>query len=109
MAVTSFSTKQQIGTIQEEVVKRYASIPEVQQIYLEVADDSLVYWIFTNEAAYDDALMDRLIEQEIAIMKAFPQTLFGFHYIPLLSCPDPRECISWLSQPIYQRDNGGHH
>ena len=109
MVVTTSSIKQQVDAISDEVVKRYAAIPEVQQIYLEVADNALVYWIFTNEAVYDDALMDRLIDQEIAIMKTFPRTLFDFHYIPLLSCPEPRDCISWLSQPIYKRDNGGHH
>lgn len=109
MAATSVISKSNITLISDNVIARYQFIPEVHQIYLEAADASLVYWIFTNETAYDDALMDRLIDQEITIMKAFPQTLFGFHYIPLLSCPDPHECISWLSQPIYQRDNGGHH
>lgn len=103
------SAEVKIKTISDEVVARYATVPEVQQIFQEVADDSVTYWIFINKEAYNNGLMDRLIGKEIEIMDMFPDILFGFHYIPLLACPHPQECIAWLSQPIYKRNDGGHH
>jgi len=57
-------TAEQTHAIVDAVIEKFRGIPEVQEIYQEIDGDTLVYWVFSSEEKYDDALLDRMIEQE---------------------------------------------
>ena len=89
-------------TLRQTVIENFKSMPEVQFIYQDIADNNLTFWIFTNEQHYDDALMDRLIVQEQEILDLYPGTPLMFEYIPWIFCPNPADVIGNTAKQIYQ-------
>lgn len=89
--------------ISAAVVSAFSAIPEVVQIYLEPNRDTLVYWVFSNEESHNWELSQRMTEQQMGIMDQFPQSLFDFHFVPIMLCPDPKECIPVHATAMYQR------
>src|SRR5579863_7376734 len=94
-----------VRAISEQVIEHFGLIAEVQQIYLEVDKQTVIYWIFTTESEHDPMLMRRLINAETVIKDTFRDTTIDFQYIPLLFCPEPRECLAQSALTIYQRGN----
>jgi|SRR5579859_2250265 len=91
-------------TISERMAAVYQHIPEVEHVYLKIDGDTLFYRVFSSEEKYNDALLDRMIDHKMAVMNTFHRAHFDFHHVPLVSCPDPQECIPKGAYPIYHRD-----
>ena len=92
--------------ISDRVAAHFSPIGEVQYIYLELIAKAFTYWVFTNELEYDSNLLDRLIDEELTLMKTFPQAHFDFHYIPLMMVSTPYDVVSRDAPIIFQRSDG---
>lgn len=84
---TLFGRRVVIGEVsfEEEIVARYASIDRVQRIYLLASTKTIKVFMWLNQSRYDEALMDRLLDAEEAILERYPQRLCKFHYVPVLT------------------------
>ncbi len=94
------------AVISEQVVAAFAAIPEVQAIYMAPDDGIFRFWVFSNETVYDDALMSRLIDQELALSSLHPNVHLIFYFTPLMLCPDPQEIVPGRAMTVYQRLDG---
>lgn len=88
------------------VATHFSNTAEVQMIYVETMGNTLVYWVFTNEAEYDSVLLDRLIDEEMAVMDAFPQASLDFHFISLAMGVSPSDVVGVDATIVYSRENG---
>jgi hypothetical protein len=79
-----------IGTINQAVIEAFSAIPEVEAIYREDVYSRVYFWIFTGNAQYADALMDRLIGCEDIIHDAYESlgARMAFSFPPSEVCSD---------------------
>jgi len=71
----------------QTVVNGFRWIPQVGAIYCS----ELQFWVFTTNDIYDDALMDKLIEAEEAVLEDYE--LLTFNYPPLVIVANPHEIM----------------
>ena len=98
--------KMQRTATSKYVATHFSNIADVQMIYVETMGNTLVYWVFTNEAEYDSVLLDRLIDEEMAVMDAFPQASLDFHFISLAMGVSPSDVVGVDATIVYSRENG---
>ncbi len=67
----------------------FYSIEPVQAVYIQLLPEAHNVLVFLNQKYYDEALMDRLLEQESDLLDQYPEILFNFHYLPLLDNTSP--------------------
>ncbi|NJN97972.1 MAG: hypothetical protein HC875_29790 [Anaerolineales bacterium] len=60
-------------------------IEPVQSVYIQPLPEATNVFVFLSQNHYDDALMDNLLDKEADILDRHPETLFNFHYLPLLN------------------------
>lgn len=77
------------ASFEEEIIARYASINRVQRIYLFTSTKTIKVFMWLNQPHYDEALMDKLLDAEEAILERYPQRLCEFHYVPVLTGDRP--------------------
>jgi hypothetical protein len=89
--------------ISEEVVRAFSALPEVAEIYSHVRDARLIYWVFTDEPTYDDALMNRLLDRDLAISKQYSETSMWFEFGALAIYGQASDVVPMDAVRIYQR------
>lgn len=82
---------------------RFAQIKQVEAIYKCETEGEIRYWVFTNNQKYDDAVMDTLLDQEVAILVKYPTKNIRFSYVPLVLCSDPYDVVDSGAVSILQR------
>jgi hypothetical protein len=88
--------------IEQAVVGEYAPIPQVALIYSDRYLDEHVFTLFVTGNQYDDAVMDALLDREIAILKRFAQVPLTFHYIPYSQSALRREMVRETARLIFE-------
>lgn len=63
----------------------FQAMEPVQSVYIQPLPEATNVFVFLSQNRYDDALMDDLLDKEADILDRHPETLFNFHYVPLLS------------------------
>jgi len=77
------------------IIAAYRSIPEVTAIYM----DACRVWVITNNARYDDALMDRCIAAECAVVDRYPR--MEITHLPSVLVHDLQEVIPKQARKVY--------
>ncbi len=89
------------------VIERFQKVAEVEEIYRRDHQyGAITYYIFTSNLAYDDTLMDHLIDQEIIILtrlSADQNQDITFRYVPFVIAPVPRRATGYSAQGLYTR------
>lgn len=70
------------GGLEESVVSAYVGMPSIRKITLEENHPEYVFNCLIEANAYNDEIMDELLEREYIILQQFPDYLITFHYIP---------------------------
>jgi len=77
---TNLSTTQ----LQQTVISRFSTIPEVEAIYYRVRGNEHLIMVFTNMDKYNNDVMQKMIRLEIEIEEAFANYYTEFNYVPTL-------------------------
>jgi hypothetical protein len=91
------------GTITQAVIEAFSVIPEVEAIYCETVYSRVYFWIFTSNARYDDALMDRLIGCECEIIDEYVDTRMEFSFPPSVLCSDHQGVMGYGAVLIWRK------
>lgn len=70
--------------LESELLRRFIPIPEVDAIYTGRYLDECRVTVLLSSEVYDDALMDRLLENEYEIHDTFQHLVLSFTYMPFL-------------------------
>jgi hypothetical protein len=92
-----------LDVLKRFVCSSFSSISDVEFIYLEKSKDGYVFQVFINRTVYDDALMDRLLDKELIVLKQFEPLTIDFRYLPLRTGINPDHYLSFEGYPVYQK------
>jgi len=70
------------STLENAIAEDFASIPQVRNVLIESAQDSLLVWIIADDP--NRCVRDRIFQIELDLMDAFPEKSFDFNVIPSL-------------------------
>jgi hypothetical protein len=83
----SFASRTEVmqpaGLLEHHICVAYGKFDRIQAIYAQKTPEAFNVFVFVNSESYDDALMDRLLDKEIELLKAYPDILFDFKYPPV--------------------------
>ncbi len=88
--------------LNEDVVEEFEEVPEVVALYTDRFRTENVFTILTSGAEYDDALMEILLDHELALLKRFPTRCLAFHYLPN-DVAGSHQLISSSARKIFNR------
>ncbi|MGD0877788.1 MAG: hypothetical protein ABSA01_06540 [Anaerolineales bacterium] len=95
------SVLQKETIFEQEVVKTFSDIFELKVIYLERNQSTFSFKIFIMSKAYNDSLMDRLLDRELNLLQNFPNISMEFQYIPYHQDPVKVGAISEFAKQIF--------
>jgi len=75
-------------SLESAIIKSFATIPEVQEIWRKLIDDHCTFYIFLENLKYNRALMSKLIDIQIKLEDCFTDTSFKIEYIPGFVAPN---------------------
>jgi hypothetical protein len=81
----------------------FAQMRAVEAIYQDDIESVVLFWIFTSNEKYDDALMDQLLSRENRILDTYPGTSIAFRYLPSAACQNHREVVGNTATLIFKR------
>jgi len=107
---TNFNVWLQLAAIIEQPVSvehaiyvRFYNVEQVQSIYVQSLPEVYNIFVFLKQDYYDDELMEQLLDREGEILDLYQDTLFHFHYLPLLKNSRPSPSIPKNSAMILSR------
>ena len=84
----------------------FSTISEVKELYVEILENALIFWLFTDDHTDDAALFEQNYAQIAGLMDSYPGVYFDFHIIPLMLCPTPPECTPSGAILVFKRTDG---
>ena len=93
-------------SIEHYVYVNFYSIKQVQSVYVQDLDEAYNAFVLLQQDHYDEELMDHLLDREGEILDTYQDTLFNFHYLPLLS-GSTEQSIPEHAILIFSRINNG--
>jgi len=70
--------------VEDDIYTQYQHIDQVQAIYGQDLPEVYNVYVLLNHDRYDEALMDRLLDQEEFVLDLHPDSFLQFYYLPIL-------------------------
>jgi hypothetical protein len=87
--------------LDQRLVTEFSDIEAVDAVYTEHYRGKVVITVLLSNAAYDELLMDELLDREFDIQEEMSNLVMDFRYIPLLGRRRD-ECVSPPAEPIFE-------
>lgn len=88
------------------VAQRFSEIAQAICVYADVIQNGLVFSVFVKGDHYDDAVMDRLLDAELALHKQLGDFRTTFNYLPYVAGSNPQHMVRETARCILERRYG---
>ena len=88
--------------VEQAVLGEFAAVPEVALIYSDRFRAEHLFTLFVQGDEYDDALMDRLLDRELRLIKRFASRPMMFHYLPHVPNGSRHELMRETARLIFE-------
>jgi hypothetical protein len=89
--------------VAQATVRSFGAINDVAAVYVDAGPSGMTVWVFVDREQYDDALMDRLLDEEMKVLSCFPDQVVSFKYLPAPGRSQLRDVVGKDARLVFRR------